>query len=213
MLFRSTFLGAAAQTARQAIDAGLIGEVNSFALSVNRDNAFLTSFFPFLNQPSGGAGYDYAVYCLTVLVSLLGPVSRVAAFVDAPYPTHEDVNPRSPTFGRSISTPNESRISAALRLASGVTGTLHADHDSHLDDQSFFAVYGTKGILFLPCSNDFGGEVRLLPNHAFDRPAEPARTLDCAFPFAENSRGVGPAEMAWSIRKNRPCREIGRAHV
>ena len=73
-----TFLGAALQTARKAIDEGLIGQVTSFAFAANRDNSYLTSFYRFLNLPFGGVAYDYAVYYLTALCSLLGPVARVA---------------------------------------------------------------------------------------------------------------------------------------
>ena len=201
-----TFLGAALQTARQAIDGGLIGEVTSFAFAANRDNCFLTPFFRFLNQPFGGVAYDYAPYYFTALCALLGPVEKVAAAVRAPYPTHLDVNPKSATFGQSMDTPNESEISAVLTLRSGVSGTAHLNADSVIEDQHFFAIFGTKGILYLPDPNGFGGEVRLQPNWAFDQPPEAARTLENAFGFTDNARGLGPAELAWSIRANRPAR-------
>ena len=201
-----TFLGAAVQTARRAIDDGLIGEVTSFAFAANRDNSFLTSFFRFLNMPFGGVGYDYAVYYLTALCALLGPVAKVAAAVRAPWPTHKDINPNSQTFGQMIDTPNESEVSAVLTLASGVSGTAHVNADSVIDDMHFFAIYGTKGILYLPDPNGFGGEVRLQPNWAHDGAPAPVRVLECPFGYRDNSRGVGPAEMAWSIREGRPAR-------
>ena len=201
-----TFLGAALQTARRAIDDGLIGEVTSFAFAANRDNSFLTSFFRFLNLPFGGVAYDYSVYYLTALCSLLGPVARVGAMVRAPWPTHPDINPDSPTFGQAIDTPNESEVSAVLALRSGVCGTAHVNGDSVIEDQHFFAIYGTKGILWLPDPNGFGGEVRLQPNWAHDAAPQPVRALDCPFGYGDNSRGVGPAELAWSIRAGRPAR-------
>ena len=204
-----TFLGSALQTARRAIDDGLIGEVTSFAFAANRDNSFLTSFFRFLNQPFGGVAYDYSVYYLTALCSLLGPVAKVAAAVRAPYPTHRDADPRSATFGEEIATPNESEISAVLTLASGVSGTAHVNADSVIEDRHFFAIYGTKGILYLPDPNGFGGEVRLQPNWAFDAAPVPARVLESPFGYSDNSRGVGPAELAWSIRAGRPARAGG----
>lgn len=201
-----TFLGAALQTARKAIDDGLIGEVTSFAFAANRDNNFLTPFFRFLNLPFGGVAYDYAPYYFTALCSLLGPVKKVAAAVRAPYPTHKDINPKSPTFGQDMDTPNESEISAVLTLESGVSGTAHVNCDSVIEDQHFFAIYGTRGILYLPDPNGFGGEVRLQPNWAHDEAPAPARVLENRFGFTDNARGVGPAELAWSIRSNRPCR-------
>ena len=204
-----TFLGSALQTARRAIDEGLIGEVTSFAFAANRDNNFLTSFFRFLNLPFGGVAYDYSVYYLTALCSLLGPVARIAAAVRAPYPEHEDVDPRSATFGQMISTPNESEFSAVLTLASGVSGTAHVNADSVIEDQHFFAIYGTRGILYLPDPNGFGGEVRLQPNWAYNETPAAMRVLECPFGYSDNSRGVGPAELAWSIRAGRPARASG----
>ena len=201
-----TFLGSALQTARDALDRGEIGEVTSFAFAANRCNDFLTSFFTFLNLPAGGVGYDYAVYYLTALVALLGPVAKVGAVVRAPYLTHEDVNPKSRTFGQQISTPNESEISAVIQLKSGVSGTAMFNCDSVLEDQSFFAIYGTRGILYLCDPNSFGGEVQLLRNHPFTEPSKGIEVLENRYAFPDNSRGVGPAELAYSVRAGRPCR-------
>ena len=205
-----TFLGAALQTARAAIDEGLIGEINSFALASNRDNSLINAFFRFTNLPGGGVGYDYSVYYLTALVSLLGPVAQVAATVRAPYPTHIDKNPAYETFGKPFPTPNESEICGVLKLRSGVCGTIHFNNDSAMDEQAFFALYGTKGILYLPNPDTFGGEVRLLRAGATLEARHPIEVVPHRFGFAANSRGVGPAEMAWSIRAGRPCRANAR---
>ena len=202
-----TFLGAAQQTARAAVDSGVIGEVTSFAFAANRDNAYLRSFYRFLNLPGGGVGYDYAVYYLTALVNLLGPVSQAAATVRAPFPTHIDLNPAYETFGQMIPTPNESEICAVLRMKSGVCGTLHVNNDTGVaKDQSFLAVYGTKGILYLPLPDDFGGDVRLLRTIGAPGSDAAAEVLPNHHAFGENSRGVGPAEMAWAIRRGRSSR-------
>ena len=201
-----TFLGAALQTARKAIDDGLLGEIQSFAIAANRDNRLLTPFYRFLNLPRGGAGYDYAVYHLTALVSLLGPVRQAAAMVRAPYPTHIDLNPDYDTYGKPIPTPNESQLMAILHLESGAAGTIHFNHDSAMDDQAFFAIYGTGGILFLPDPNAFGGEVRFLPAGRSFEDHPKARVLPCPFGYADNSRGLGPADMASAILESRPHR-------
>lgn len=67
-----TFLGSALQTARKAIDDGLIGEVTSFEACANRDLDLLASIFRFLRMPGGGICYDFGVYYLTAIVSLFG---------------------------------------------------------------------------------------------------------------------------------------------
>lgn len=106
-----------------------------------------------------------------------------------------------------MDTPNESQVSTVLRLKSGITGTLHIDTDSNLKDEAYFAIYGTKGILYLPDPNQFGGEVRLLPNN-MKHPRQPEKPviLCGAESKGENLRGIGPSEMADAIVNKRPNR-------
>lgn len=201
-----TFLGAALQTARKAIDDGLIGEVTSCAAAANRDNNYLLSVSSFLRMPGGGVCFDYAVYYMTALVSLLGPVRRTAAIVRSPYPKHININPNDPLYGQEMETPNESQVSAVLQFENGITGTFHLNADSVLKDQAFMAVYGTKGILYLPDPNQFGKQVRFLENnHDLQNPPV-IRELANVYAYEENSRGIGPAEMAYAIREGRKNR-------
>lgn len=194
-----TFLGAALQTARKAIDDGLIGEVTSCAACANRNNNILLSLFSFLRMPGGGVCYDYAVYYLTALVSLLGPVKRTAAIVRAPYQKHVNILPDSPEYGKEMDTPNESEVSAILQFASGISGTFHLNADTVSDDQAYMAVFGTKGVLYLPDPNQFGGKVEILPETSGGTGTRYA--LKPVEGFADNSRGLGPAEMALAIRR------------
>lgn len=209
-----TFMGSALQAARTAIDDGLLGEIHSFAISANRNNDVLLSLFAFLRQPGAGVLLDYGVYYMTALASLLGPVARVGGIVGAPYKTHMNILP-GPNFGQVMDTPNESQVSAILQLANGITGTLHIDTDSNMFDETFFAIYGTKGILYLSDPNQFGGDVRFHPN--FMDPSHPAKpvTLWSFTPYSDQARGIGPAEMAQAIaegRTNRASKEMA-AHV
>ena len=200
-----TFLGRALQAARSAIDGGLLGEVHSFAVSANRNNDVLLSLFPFLRQPGTGVLLDYGVYYVTALASLFGPAARVAGITGAPYKSRKNIMP-GPDFGKSMDTPNESQVSAVLQMKNGVAGTLHIDAESCLNDQAYFAVYGTKGILYLADPNQFGGKVSFLPNAVDpEKPAKPV-TLWAFTPYGGNDRGAGPAEMARAIMERRPCR-------
>ena len=56
-----------------------------------------------------------------------------------------------------MDTPNESQVNAILQMENGVTGTLHIDADSVTEDQAYFTIYGTGGILFLTDPNQFCG--------------------------------------------------------
>ncbi len=207
-----TFMGGAFQSARSAIDSGILGEVNSFAISCNRDNALLQSMFAFLLEPGAGVLKDYAVYHLTALVSLLGSVERVGGVIKTPYKKFTNILPTSPNFGKELDSPNESRVSAILMMKSGVTGTLHIDSDNIIQDQTYFAIYGTKGILYLTDPNGFGGTVKFIPKSIdFTKPVE-FLELECKTGFVENSRGIGPSDLAESVlkgkRSNRASKEM-----
>ena len=201
-----TFLGAAWQTARSAIDGGMLGEITGFSVAANRDNRVLLALFPFLRQPGAGVLYDYGVYYLTALVSLLGPVARVGGMTGHPYESMLNTVPGSAGFGQSMAAPNESRVSAVLQMQSGVTGTLLIDADSHIVDQAHFAIYGSRGILYLTDPNQFGGTVRFLPNvTSWDQPVKATELWNFST-YGDNCRGLGPAEMADAILAGRPNR-------
>ena len=148
---------------------------------------------------------------MTALVSLLGPVERVAGFVSAPYPSRKVTLPGSPEYGQIIQTPNESEVSAILRLRNGISGTFHIDTESNTHNESLFAIYGTRGILYLPDPNEFGGKVQFAPDTvSWDKPAE-CQDIPLKYPYADNARGIGPAEMADAIhekRQNRASKEM-----
>ena len=110
------FLGAALQTARKALDDGLIGEITSFDACANRDIDLLASLFGFLRMPGGGIGYDFGVYYLTALVSLFGPVNKVVASVRNLARSRVNVLPDSPSFGQEFAYENESQIFTILEM-------------------------------------------------------------------------------------------------
>lgn len=66
-----------------------------------------------------------------------------------------------------------------------------------MQDQAYFTIHGTKGILQLSDANQFGGEVRFLPN---DPQKCEWHILEPVSSFRDNCRGIGPADMAWCIR-------------
>ncbi len=198
-----TFLGSALQAGRKAIDDGILGDIHSFAMSVTRNNDILLSIFSFLRQPGGGILYDYAVYYMTALVSLLGPVKKVGGIIGHPYPQHRNIFPMSPDFGKMMDTPNESQVNAVIQLENGVTGTMHIDSDSLGMDEAYFAIYGTKGVLYMTDPNQFGGVVKFLPNGTDPRkPVEPLILWQFT-PYHENSRGIGPSDLAEAVREGR----------
>lgn len=197
-----TFLGASLQEARHAIESGKIGTVTSFSAVANRNLNFLGSMFSFLQEPGSGIGFDYGVYYMTALLSILGPAVRVCGLRCNPRPNRLNINPKSPDYGKEMHFQSESQMYAILELTSGVHGTLHINGDSIMQEQCLFTIYGTEGILYLTDPNGFGGNLRLLREDADGEIV----TLPSHFPFSDNSRGVGPADLAFALRNNIPCR-------
>lgn len=201
-----TFLGAALQNARRAIDEGAIGEVTSFQIHANRNIDIIASFATFLRMPGGGICYDYGVYYLTALVSLLGPVKRVSAVVRNRNEKRKNMTPGTPCYGQEYEYQNESQAAAAMELKNGVLGTFVLNGDSILQDQAEFMIYGTEGILRLTDPNQFGGEISLLTNDSEQWEATKKSDIQYTDAFSKNSRGIGPAEMAAAIIEGRPNR-------
>ncbi len=201
-----TFLGAANQTAKKAIEDGLIGEVTSFSITANRNSTILASFFTGIEKPGGGVGMNYSVYYLTSLFSILGPAKSVAGKMVIPTKPRQNIIPSDPRYGQPIVFETETQMYGMLEMASGITGTLHLDGESIIHDEGSTTLYGTKGILRLPCPNFFGGDVKFLNQGTDYRTACSVEVLPLAFPYPDDTRGVGPAEMAQAIREGRPNR-------
>lgn len=202
-----TFLGTAIQTARKAIDDGVIGEVNSFSIAINRNNDLFTAIFPFLRLPGAGVLRDYQVYYITALIALLGPAKRVGAFVRTPYPKRMNRIPGTDGYGEEIDTPNESVVAAILEMESGVVGTVHENHESMTYDRADFAIYGTKGVLLLGNPGGFGTPVRFLKAEEEKEP-EPIY-LEQVGAYSDNVRGLGAAEMARALATGEKHRASG----
>jgi len=196
-----TFMGEAIQTARYYLDAGLIGDITSVYAVLNRDAGLLAENFPFTAGPGGGIGLDVGVYYVTAMLSILGPVETVAGFVRTRNPERVHYFPNRPNFGEKFTLQAENLVSGTFRFKSGVFGSLMFNSCSIGNEKPQIVVYGTEGILYMPDPNQFGGQVKAI----LKGQTEPV-TLQPTHAFAENSRGIGPAELAWSLRKNRKPR-------
>ena len=182
-----TFLGSSLQTARAAIDEGIIGTITSVAVAANRNSDFLTSKFAFLRQPGAGILKDYSVYYITALVSLLGKISQVAAYTRIFKNQRINIIPSGQEYGQLIDTPNESIASAIIQFENGITATLHIDGESNREDRAHMVIYGTKGILLLGNPNSFGNPIKLLTGGPFTKPSE-MLTLDLVNIYSDNCR-------------------------
>jgi predicted dehydrogenase len=201
-----TFLGSAIQTARYVVDSGMVGEITSCYCSFTRDGDILNRAFPFTAKPGGGIGFDVGIYSLTALLSILGPVKEVSGVVRTRKPERPDYSLEH--FGESFQVQCENLMSGILQFQQGTVGNLLFDSNSIfiLPEKPSLVLFGTLGILTMADPNQFGGEVKVIlkgNNEPF--------VMQQSHAFNDEYRGLGVAEMAWSLRmgrKNRANKEM-----
>jgi len=200
-----TFLGASVQTAKYIVDAGLIGKPVSCRASISRNYGIYGEFLTHLYKRGGGIGFDMGGYYLTALAAILGPVKAVSAFTAINDPKRINTRVGAANYGEAYELEDANVITAAMQYENGVLGTLHMNSDCILDETYGLEIYGTEGILYMGNPNEFGNPVYIRKTMS-DKVEFPL-----THGFAENSRGVGAAEMAWSIaagRNHRASKEI-----
>ena len=198
-----TFLGAGLQTCRRLIDDGAIGTpVAGTAFMLNHGHEHWHPQPDFYYQAGGGPLFDMGPYYLTALVSLLGPVRRVTGSARVSFP--ERTISSQPRAGERIAVEVPTHLAAVLDFASGAIVTLVTSFDVWMEDEPRLKIYGSEGSLSLPDPNRFGGPIRLLSA------GEKAwREIPITLPWADNSRGLGLADMANGLRRGQPHRASG----
>ena len=202
-----TFLGAGLQTARAALDAGLIGRPVAFT-------AFFMGSGPeawhpnpaFFFQPGAGPLFDMGPYYLTALVNLLGPVARVSG--SASRSLEERVAGHETRLGERISVNTPTHVTAQLEFVGGAVGTFISSFDVQASDLPRTEIYGTEATLSLPDPNTFGGPVRLKRSGQGNSGQE-WEELPVTRPYRENSRGIGLADLLSAARRGEPHRASG----
>jgi predicted dehydrogenase len=123
-----TFLGGGLQSARKVIDDGLIGTpVAATAAMITRGHERWHPDPSFYYQPGAGPMLDMGPYYVTALVSILGPVTRVASSAKKSFP--ERTITSRPKAGEKIPVNVDTHIVATLDFASDVTATLMTSFD------------------------------------------------------------------------------------
>ena len=199
-----TFLGAGLQTCRKLIDEGAIGipyAASGLILMRGPYDALQTNAQSYL-QLGWDPLFDMAPYYLTALVTLLGPVQRVAGFTNQVHRTITINNPQSPHYGTTFPVEAPLNTAATLEFASGAVATLQAAKES-FGYTPRLEIYGTEGILYANDPNMFGGTIRILPQEGA------SYEVPYSHGYSENSRGLGIADMAYALRSGRPHRASG----
>lgn len=199
-----TFLGAGLQTVRRAIDEGVIG--TPIAFNARMITHGMEDWHPdpyFFYQPGAGPMLDMGPYYVTALTSILGPVKSISSRTTSGF-TERVVSAEGPKTGTMVPVNTPTHIESVLELESGVTGTLTTSFDLWDDVHSWFVIYGTEGTIRLPDPNYFGGPVQV-----YDGATREWRELDLVNDYTEDSRGIGVADMARTLREGGDHRASG----
>ncbi|GAA2208190.1 Gfo/Idh/MocA family oxidoreductase [Nonomuraea monospora] len=185
-----TVLGTGTQTARQAIDDGLIGRpVAATATMVTPGHERWHPNPDFYYVPGGGPLLDMGPYYVSSLVTLLGPVATV---IGAASRTRAKRTIGSgPRQGEEIPVTVDTHVTGVLVHESGALSTLVMSFDAVATRSPNIEVHGEKGSLVVPDPNHFDGDV-LLTRLGDDGP----RTLPVSAGYADAGRGVGLIDFA-----------------
>jgi predicted dehydrogenase len=195
-----TLLGPGWQTAKRAIQAGIIGKPLSAVTSFQSQGP--DWFHPgpeFLFAKGAGPLFDLGPYYISALVHLLGPITQVVA-VGAK--AHEVRTIRTgPRAGAEFPVEVPTHISVSSILAGGETASSLMSTDTALFRHGVFEINGTEGTLVLGDPNFFGGTplklYRPLPDMSDALEQEPdIIPEEGKLP----GRGVGALTMARTIR-------------
>ena len=195
-----TFLGSASQTARKALDDGLIGEPIGASFFIGHSKAEKWHPDPrFLFQAGGGPVLDMGPYSLAILVNLLGPVSTVAASSRIGAPVRAVTSANRAIDSITVEVPTHA--AAIFTFASGAIATAQLSFDVWDSELPHIEVYGTKGTLSLANPNHFDGDVRV-KRHTDDEwiVLPPVTELFGAVGTREQARrGLGVNDLASAI--------------
>ncbi len=184
-----TVLGTGVQTARKAVDDGLVGTpVAATATMVTPGHERWHPNPDFYYQPGGGPLLDMGPYYVTALVTLLGPVESVVGAASRARATR--MIGSGPRAGEAVPVDVETHVTGVLRHESGALSTLVMSFDTVASRASRIEVHGEKGSLVVPDPNGFDGAVEL---HTLEGGWQ---TLPVSAGYRDGTRGYGLADLA-----------------
>ncbi|MEV4954668.1 Gfo/Idh/MocA family protein [Paenarthrobacter nitroguajacolicus] len=185
-----TVLGTGIQTARKAIDDGLIGSpVSATATMATPGHERWHPNPDFYYQPGGGPLLDMGPYYVSALVTLLGPVVSVVGA--ASHTRSERTIGSGPREGQKVPVDIDSHVTGVLVHASGALSTLFMSFDAVKTKSPNIEIHGETGSLIVPDPNYFDGDVQL-----FALGAEDWETLPVSAGYVDSGRGFGIADLA-----------------
>jgi len=211
-----TFLGGAHQAARGLIDAGRLGKIK--AGSAHFMNHGMETWhpnpFPYY-QAGAGPVLDMGPYYVTVLVSLLGPVKRVASLATTFF-EERLVTAEGPNHGTRVSVATPTNSQSLIEFRSGAQVHFSTSYDvwghGHANP---IELHGTEASLMLPDPNYFAGGLEIIAMggrsliDTDDRPFGNPNWREPRGALIGNYRGLGLADMLDGVANGRRARASG----
>lgn len=192
-----TFLGGVHQSARAALDAGMIGEVVAGSCFMMVPGHELWHPNPdFYYQPGGGPMLDMGPYYLTCLINMLGPVRLIVGAAQAAYPSRTIGS--GPRAGQSFAVEVPTHISGILQFDSGASVSITTSFDVWKHGHNHIELYGRTGSMIVADPNQFQGEVLVAQKKGEWVPVPQDHKYGDG-----NYRILGLADMAAAIRSGR----------
>lgn len=190
-----TVLGTGTQTARAAVEAGLIGRPTSaLATWISAGHERWHPAPDFYYRHGGGPLLDMGPYYISALVQILGPI--VAVTGAASRTRDERTIATGPRAGETVPVEVATHVAGVLEHANGALSTITVSFDGVRSTANPIEVHGEEGTLLVPDPNTFGGDVRLLRLGEEDW-----TTLDPSAGYVDGARGAGLLDFAAGHRR------------
>ena len=201
-----TVLGPGMQSAKRAIERGLIGRPLFATTTMQWQGPEIFHPNPgFLFARGAGPLFDMGPYYFSALIHIFGPVSSVAAV------GLKALENRSilvgPDAGTTFPVEVPSTINVLVEFESGGQSQSLLSTDSPLRRQGIVEISGTEGTITLPDPNMFSGRTAVI--RPLDDVAGDQDWTDVPQDGIVVGRGLGLLEMARAIRLGTPHRATG----
>ncbi len=200
-----TLLGPAFQTAKRAIQGGVIGEPLFVQTSFQTQGPDLWHPDPaFLFARGAGPLLDMGPYYFSALVSLLGPIAAVTA--RGSRPRLERTIHTGPRAGETFPVEVPSTVQVLTSFAAGQHGTHLLSFDSALERHGVVEIHGSEGTILLADPNRFEGRIAYVkPLGVFrDGMKTEQEWIEIPNEGVVVGRGLGVLDIARAIAADRP---------
>lgn len=187
-----TVLGTGIQTARKAIDDGLIGApISATATMVTPGHERWHPNPDFYYVPGGGPLLDMGPYYVTALVTLLGPVASVIGA--ASHTRTSRTIASGPRAGEAVPVTTDTHVTGVLVHESGALSTLLMSFDAVQTGSPNIEIHGEAASLIVPDPNVFEGDVEICTLAERDAGW---KVLPVSAGYRDAGRGYGLADLA-----------------